>query len=107
MANGLAAGSNPHTSRLMTGEVNAAPKRSFGAFAFKRHQTPSPVVNVSPVPSAMAVESQAMAPEIRKYKKKFHAEILCASLWGVNLLVGTENGLLLLDRSGHGKGGIC
>ena len=23
---------------------------------------------------------------------------------GVNLLVGTENGLYLLDRSGHGKG---
>lgn len=23
---------------------------------------------------------------------------------GVNLIVGTENGLYLLDRSGHGKG---
>ena len=29
---------------------------------------------------------------------------MCGALWGVNLLVGTDNGLLLLDRSGHGKG---
>ena len=43
------------------------------------------------------------APEIRKYKKRFNSEILCASLWGVNLLIGTENGLMLLDRSGQGK----
>ncbi|KAI4806431.1 hypothetical protein KUCAC02_017257, partial [Chaenocephalus aceratus] len=42
-------------------------------------------------------------PEIRKYKKRFNSEILCAALWGVNLLVGTENGLMLLDRSGQGK----
>ncbi|KAL1422415.1 hypothetical protein MTO96_022283 [Rhipicephalus appendiculatus] len=42
-------------------------------------------------------------PEIRKYKKRFYSEILCAALWGVNLLIGTENGLMLLDRSGQGK----
>merc|ERR1719427_1380974 len=42
-------------------------------------------------------------PEIRKYKKKFNSEILCASLWGVNLLIGTDNGMMLLDRSGQGK----
>jgi TRAF2/NCK-interacting kinase len=42
-------------------------------------------------------------PEIRKYKKRFNSEILCAALWGVNLLIGTENGLMLLDRSGQGK----
>ncbi|KAG7223247.1 hypothetical protein INR49_015603 [Caranx melampygus] len=41
--------------------------------------------------------------KIRKYKKRFNSEILCAALWGVNLLVGTENGLKLLDRSGQGK----
>ena len=46
------------------------------------------------------------SPEIRKYKRKFSGEILCGALWGVNLLVGTDNGLLLLDRSGHGKGGL-
>ena len=44
-------------------------------------------------------------PEIRKYKKRFNSEILCAALWGVNLLIGTENGLMLLDRSGQGK--VC
>ncbi|CBY12117.1 unnamed protein product [Oikopleura dioica] len=42
-------------------------------------------------------------PEIRKYKKRFNSEINCASLWGVNLLIGTNNGLLLLDRSGQGQ----
>jgi hypothetical protein len=48
-------------------------------------------------------EITKMNPEIRKYKRKFNSEILCGALWGVNLLVGTDNGLLLLDRSGHGK----
>uniref|UniRef100_A0A671T3B2 non-specific serine/threonine protein kinase n=1 Tax=Sinocyclocheilus anshuiensis TaxID=1608454 RepID=A0A671T3B2_9TELE len=57
------------------------------------------VVNVNPT----NIRPQSDAPEIRKYKKKFNAEILCASLWGVNLLVGTESGLWLLDRSGQGK----
>ncbi|GAU94415.1 hypothetical protein RvY_06193 [Ramazzottius varieornatus] len=42
-------------------------------------------------------------PEIRKYKKKFNSEVLCAALWGVNLLIGTDSGLMLLDRSGQGK----
>ncbi|CBY39012.1 unnamed protein product, partial [Oikopleura dioica] len=42
-------------------------------------------------------------PEIRKYKKRFNSEINCASLWGVNLLIGTNNGLILLDRSGQGQ----
>ena len=42
-------------------------------------------------------------PQIRKYKKKFSSEVLCAALWGVNLLIGTESGLQLLDRHGQGK----
>lgn len=29
-------------------------------------------------------------PQIRKYKKRFSSDILCAALWGVNLLIGTE-----------------
>ncbi|XP_031653299.1 mitogen-activated protein kinase kinase kinase kinase 4 isoform X6 [Oncorhynchus kisutch] len=57
------------------------------------------VVNVNPT----NIRPQSDTPEIRKYKKKFNTEILCAGLWGVNLLVGTENGLWLLDRSGQGK----
>ncbi|XP_072519402.1 mitogen-activated protein kinase kinase kinase kinase 4 isoform X2 [Salminus brasiliensis] len=57
------------------------------------------VVNVNPA----NIRPQSDTPEIRKYKKKFNTEVLCAGLWGVNLLVGTENGLWLLDRSGQGK----
>lgn len=57
-------------------------------------------INVSVTPS---VGPDCEPPEIRKYKKKFNTTILCATLWGVNLLVGTENGLMLLDRSGAGK----
>uniref|UniRef100_A0A8C0QJ24 non-specific serine/threonine protein kinase n=1 Tax=Chelonoidis abingdonii TaxID=106734 RepID=A0A8C0QJ24_CHEAB len=57
------------------------------------------VVNVNPT----NIRPQSDSPEIRKYKKKFNSEILCAALWGVNLLVGTENGLWLLDRSGQGR----
>uniref|UniRef100_A0A672RPX1 non-specific serine/threonine protein kinase n=1 Tax=Sinocyclocheilus grahami TaxID=75366 RepID=A0A672RPX1_SINGR len=57
------------------------------------------MVNVNPTNTRPVSDS----PEIRKYKKRFNSEILCAALWGVNLLVGTENGLKLLDRSGQGK----
>ncbi|XP_073698180.1 mitogen-activated protein kinase kinase kinase kinase 4-like isoform X2 [Garra rufa] len=67
-----------------------------------RQQDPSrkgSVVNVNPVNT----RPQSDTPEIRKYKKRFNSEILCAALWGVNLLVGTESGLMLLDRSGQGK----
>uniref|UniRef100_A0A8C7GPF0 non-specific serine/threonine protein kinase n=1 Tax=Oncorhynchus kisutch TaxID=8019 RepID=A0A8C7GPF0_ONCKI len=57
------------------------------------------MVNVNPTNT----RPHSDTPEIRKYKKRFNSEILCAALWGVNLLVGTENGLKLLDRSGQGK----
>uniref|UniRef100_A0A8C9XKC5 non-specific serine/threonine protein kinase n=1 Tax=Sander lucioperca TaxID=283035 RepID=A0A8C9XKC5_SANLU len=57
------------------------------------------MVNVNPTNTRPPNDT----PEIRKYKKRFNSEILCAALWGVNLLVGTENGLKLLDRSGQGK----
>ncbi|XP_032084459.1 nik-related protein kinase [Thamnophis elegans] len=57
------------------------------------------VVNVNPT----NIRPQSDSPEIRKYKKKFNSEILCSALWGVNLLVGSENGLWLLDRSGQGR----
>lgn len=57
--------------------------------------------------------------EIKKIKKRFGSRILSASLWGiwesynypeilvksslgVNLLIGTESDLILLDRSGSG-----
>ncbi|VDM13659.1 unnamed protein product [Wuchereria bancrofti] len=63
-------------------------------------------VNVNPNPAAASngLHSDGDTPEIRKYKKKFSGDILCAALWGVNLLIGTDSGLMLLDRSGQGKG---
>nr|XP_022336331.1 serine/threonine-protein kinase mig-15-like isoform X4 [Crassostrea virginica] len=60
-------------------------------------------INVNVAPSQPMSEALSDTPEIRKYKKKFSSDILCAALWGVNLLIGTENGLMLLDRSGQGK----
>jgi hypothetical protein len=36
------------------------------------------VVNVNPT----NIRPQSDTPEIRKYKKKFNTEILCAGLWG-------------------------
>ncbi|CEF64237.1 Mitogen-activated protein kinase kinase kinase kinase 4 [Strongyloides ratti] len=62
-------------------------------------------INLNPNSSNASAGTSADndAPEIRKYKKKFSGEILCAALWGVNLLIGTDSGLMLLDRSGQGK----
>jgi hypothetical protein len=105
-SNGLVPVSSPRTPQSRNLSSSVPPKRSFAAFSYNSQHGPSPVVNVTPTPSILPQEGPGMAPEIRKYKKKFHTEILCASLWGVNLLVGTENGLMLLDRSGHGKGYI-
>ncbi|XP_044538588.1 mitogen-activated protein kinase kinase kinase kinase 4-like [Gracilinanus agilis] len=66
---------------------------------FRRNRRKASVVNVNPINA----RPQSDSPEIRKYKKKFSSEVLCAALWGVNLLVGTESGLWLLDRSGQGR----
>jgi hypothetical protein len=41
-------------------------------------------------------------PEIRRFRKTFSSEILCASTWGQNMLIGTKSGLVLLDRTGQG-----
>ncbi|CAH1987655.1 unnamed protein product [Acanthoscelides obtectus] len=79
-------------------------QRSFLAFGFGASAAPSrreSHVNVNVTPTSHEVSSDT--PEIRKYKKRFNSEILCAALWGVNLLIGTEHGLMLLDRSGQGK----
>lgn len=59
-------------------------------------------VNVTPERSLQHKEDEDV-PEIRKYRHKFKSEILCGALWGVNLLIGTDTGLYLLDRSGNGK----
>ena len=79
-------------------------QRSFLTFGFGAGpggRRDSSHVNVNVTPTSHELISDT--PEIRKYKKRFNSEILCAALWGVNLLIGTENGLMLLDRSGQGK----
>ncbi|PIO75917.1 CNH domain protein [Teladorsagia circumcincta] len=81
------------TGTLGTGTVNR-PGRTQDASQVQ--------VNVNPS-SQNGSHLESDAPEIRKYKKKFSGEILCAALWGVNLLIGTDGGLMLLDRSGQGK----
>lgn len=41
------------------------------------------VVNVNPTNT----RPQSDTPEIRKYKKRFNSEILCAALWGMEFYV--------------------
>jgi hypothetical protein len=86
-----ATGNNQNPSSLISSDLNKRNTEPSGNF-FN--------VNVAPNPAA---DVQQETPEIRKYRKKFNSDILCASLWGVNLLIGTENSLMLLDRSGQGK----
>ncbi|KAJ8394979.1 hypothetical protein AAFF_G00039300 [Aldrovandia affinis] len=50
------------------------------------------VVNVNPT----NIRPHSDTPEIRKYKKRFNSEILCAALWGVNLLMDVLEGLNVL-----------
>lgn len=86
-------------------------QRSFSAFGFgaggstitSQQSRRGSQINVNVTPTQTTTEAVGDTPEIRKYKKKFTSDILCAALWGVNLLIGTEAGLMLLDRSGQGK----
>ncbi|XP_014360451.2 serine/threonine-protein kinase mig-15 isoform X2 [Papilio machaon] len=119
------AGASPHPHPLQHSPSNSSvgsqqqflplqqKQRSFLTFGFGAGSTGSGTggsgnasrreshVNVNVTPTGHDLSSDT--PEIRKYKKRFNSEILCAALWGVNLLIGTENGLMLLDRSGQGK----
>ena len=67
---------------------------------YSHHQKP---INVNPPAPPTNHRADNQMPEIRKYKKKFSSDINSASLWGVNLLIGTKSGLMLLDRQGQGK----
>ncbi|VDM26385.1 unnamed protein product [Hydatigera taeniaeformis] len=62
-------------------------------------------VEVAPSPqqSQLSQQQHEETPEVHVYKKRFNSEILCAAMWGVNLLIGLDTGLSLLDRSGEGK----
>lgn len=46
------------------------------------------MVNVNPVNT----RPQSDTPEIRKYKKRFNSEILCAALWGKKEGTGGKTG---------------
>ncbi len=72
--------------------------------AAKNSALPSTVDSQAVPASAPASTTGDEVPEVYVYKKRFNSEILCASMWGVNLLIGLETGLSLLDRSGEGKG---
>ncbi|XP_065177918.1 misshapen-like kinase 1 [Sycon ciliatum] len=109
------AGATSGTSGDSSGLSHQVSNASFQAYGFNASTpgkntpppplaaTPSaPVVNLNPAASKQSGPA-SMVPEIRKYKSRFNSDILCAALWGVNLLVGTDNGLFLLDRSGHGR----
>nr|XP_056718055.1 mitogen-activated protein kinase kinase kinase kinase 4 isoform X4 [Euleptes europaea] len=90
---------SPSSGTTVTSVVGF-PSEAMRAEAIRQDPTrKGSVVNVNPTNT----RPQSDTPEIRKYKKRFNSEILCAALWGVNLLVGTESGLMLLDRSGQGK----
>ena len=54
--------------------------------AARRESSHIPSVNVAP--TSVTHDMASDTPEIRKYKKRFNSEILCAALWGVNLLIG-------------------
>lgn len=58
-------------------------QRSFLTFGFGAGSSNSrreSHVNVNVTPTSHEVSSDT--PEIRKYKKRFNSEILCAALWG-------------------------
>lgn len=56
------------------------------------------VVNVNPTNT----RPQSDTPEIRKYKKRFNSEILCAALWGRCL--GPSSPSVLIVKGGPGIG---
>ena len=97
-------GASPSGARRSLGGPDAAAVAAAAAAATPT-SSGGPSVNVTPsgMGGAGAHDLTQDTPEIRKYKKRFNSEILCAALWGVNLLIGAENGLMLLDRSGQGK----
>ncbi|XP_059143805.1 serine/threonine-protein kinase mig-15-like isoform X2 [Physella acuta] len=107
----LAAGQSPRHGGVMPDLVPPQiPPRTYPSFTPQRPQDKTASeesrrgsqINVNVTPS-QTTEGIGETPEIRKYKKRFGSDILCAALWGVNLLIGTESGLVLLDRSGQGK----
>lgn len=65
-------------------------QRSFSAFGFgaggstigSQQSRRGSQINVNVTPTQTNTEAVGDTPEIRKYKKKFTSDILCAALWG-------------------------
>lgn len=83
-------------------------QRSFQAFGFGANQRSNDVrndanlrrgshINVNVAPTIIENET----PEIRKYKKRFNSDILCASLWGEFDDVVTAFAASCFIRCGH------
>jgi len=51
-------------------------------------------VNVNVAPAPIMVDTEA--PEIRKYKKRFSSDVLCASLWGMLCFAGLQAAFFFL-----------
>lgn len=56
------------------------------------------IVNVNP----SNIRPQSDTPEIRKYKKKFNAEVLCAGLWGKPYIFFIWDGVSNITSCMHG-----
>lgn len=63
------------------------------------------VVNVNPT----NIRPHSDTPEIRKYKKRFNSEILCAALWGIHFIihVNSRNEVCMIKREGRRKKYFC
>ena len=61
------------------------------------------VVNVNPTNTRAHSET----PEIRKYKKRFNSEILCAALWGKPRVGKEKKGLVCPHAPGQVRAWLC
>ncbi|TGZ73323.1 hypothetical protein CRM22_001589 [Opisthorchis felineus] len=84
--------------------IQSTPSVHMPSTALSLNNAGLPAHNVTPIPVDPSLQAMSEeAPEIQVYKRRFSSEILCAAMWGVNLLIGLDNGLSLLDRSGEGR----
>nr|BAA84943.1 NIK-related kinase [Mus musculus domesticus] len=62
-----------------------------------------PIGRSSPRGSDFGSDISYNSPILHVYEKDFSSEVYCGSLWGVNLLLGTQSHLYLMDRSGKAE----
>lgn len=87
--------SNSNTSAALSSNGASSNNSSCGLNSLNIGNLGNSIASIPPpmAPSNRPAGHNPDTPEIRKYKKRFNSEILCAALWGVNLLIGTENGI--------------